>query len=215
MARKTLHIGFLFLLGALVVFGQTQQPAPKEQGETSSQAPSAKPDATAPNPGVGAGVNPETYRMGPEDVLFVRVWREPDFSLVVSVRPDGKITMPLIGDLQAGGMTPVELGKEVAKALSKYINTPDVTIIIQQVNSKKYYITGEVQKTGAFPLVVPTTVLQALSNAGGFKEFANKKKIKILRGTKRFRFNYKEVVNGKHLEQNIYLENGDYVIVPE
>ena len=153
--------------------------------------------------------------MGPQDVLFVRVWREPDFSLAVSVRPDGKITMPLIGDVQAGGLTPVQLGQEVAKDLTKYINTPDVTIIVQQVNSKKYYITGEVLKTGAFPLVVPTTVLQALSGAGGFKEFANTKKIKILRGTKQFHFNYKQVINGKHPEQNIYLENGDYVIVPE
>ncbi|MGH9667600.1 MAG: polysaccharide biosynthesis/export family protein [Bryobacteraceae bacterium] len=214
MVRKTLHIGFLFLLGALVIAGQTQQPAPQGQNQSTSQPPAAKPPAE-PNPAVGAGVDPDTYRMGPEDVLFVRVWREPDFSLLVSVRPDGKITMPLVGDIQAGGLTPIELGKDVAKSLTKYINTPDVTIIVQQVNSKKYYITGEVQKTGAFPLVVPTTVLQALSGAGGFREFANQKKIKILRGKQRFRFNYKQVISGKHLEQNIYLQNGDYVIVPD
>lgn len=214
MVRKITYIGFLFLLGALILAGQTQQSAPQGQTQSNSQAPAAEHPAES-NPNVGAGVDPNTYRMGPQDVLFVRVWREPDFSLSVSVRPDGKITMPLIGDVQAGGLTPVQLGQEVAKDLTKYINTPDVTIIVQQVNSKKYYITGEVLKTGAFPLVVPTTVLQALSGAGGFKEFANTKKIKILRGTKQFHFNYKQVINGKHPEQNIYLENGDYVIVPE
>ncbi|MEO7143948.1 MAG: polysaccharide biosynthesis/export family protein [Bryobacteraceae bacterium] len=174
----------------------------------------AKPGAPGTASTVGAPVDPNTYLMGPQDVVFVRVWREPDFSEPVAIRPDGKITLPLVGDLQAAGLTPVQLGAAVAKSLSKYVNTPDVSIIVQQVNSKKYYVTGGVMKTGAYPLVVPTTVLEAISQAGGFQEFANTKKVKVLRGSKQFHFNYKEVVNGKNLQQNIYLENGDYVIVP-
>ena len=214
MVRKTAQLMLLVLLGALTILGQSKQSPSNGDASSVSPPPGAKPGG-APNSAVGVGVDPKSYVMGPEDVLYVRVWREPDFSLPVSVRPDGKITMPLVGDLQASGLTPLQLGKEVASGLSKYINTPDVTIIVEQVNSKKYYITGGVLKTGSFPLVVPTTVLEALSNAGGFKEFANTKKIKILRGSKRLSFNYKQVINGKHLEQNIYLENGDYIIVPE
>lgn len=220
MVRKTLHTGFLLLLSSLIMVGQTPpatqtQSAPQGQSQSTSQAPAEKTEPSETNPAVGAGVNPETYQLGPQDVVYVRVWREPDFTLAVAVRPDGKITMPLIGDVEAAGLTPVQLGQHIAKSLTKYINTPDVTVIVQQVNSKKYYITGEVLKTGVFPLIVPTTVLQALSAAGGFKEFANTKKIKILRGDKRLHFNYKEVIKGKHMEQNIYLQNGDYVIVPD
>ena len=224
----TLALRYLFLIACsvLVVWGQnssqssTQSATPSSsQSATQNASPSsAPPTATAPKPeaptsSAGAGVDPKSYRIGPEDILFVQVWREPDFTRQVAVRPDGKITMPLIGELQAGGMTPIETGSEISKALNKYINTPDVSVTVVQVNSKKYYITGEVMKTGAFPLAVPTTVLQALSQAGGFKEFANKKKIRILRGNKPMFFNYNDVVKGKHPEQNILLDPGDYIIV--
>jgi polysaccharide export outer membrane protein len=204
MATNPARAVFPITVFALSIWGQAQnQPAPAQV---------SKPDAGAPAT-TGAAVDPKSYHIGPEDILIIQVWREPDFSRQVGVRPDGKITMPLIGELQAGGLTPVELGAELAKSLNKYINTPDVSVSVAQVNSKKYYINGEVMRTGAFALAVPTTVMEALSQAGGFKEFANKKKIKILRGGKPLYFNYNEVVKGKHLEQNILLEPGDFVIV--
>jgi len=162
---------------------------------------------------VGAAVDPNKYLIGPEDVLFVRVWRENDFTMAVAVRPDGKITMPLVGEVQAAGQTPLQLTKALTEQLTKFINNPDVTVFVTEVRSKKYYILGEVGRQGSFALVTPTTVLDALSNAGGFHEFANTKKIKILRGDKIFNFNYNEVTRAKHMEQNIYLENGDKIIV--
>jgi polysaccharide export outer membrane protein len=162
---------------------------------------------------VGAAVDPNKYLIGPEDILFVKVWRETDFTMPVAVRPDGKITMPLIGEVQAAGQTPMQLTKALSELLTKYINNPDVTVFVTDVRSKKYYILGEVNRAGAFPLVTPTTILEALGNAGGFREFANTKKIKILRGDKVFNFNYNDVTRAKHLEQNIFLENGDKIIV--
>jgi polysaccharide export outer membrane protein len=111
-------------------------------------------------------------------------------------------------------MTPNALGENLTKELSKYINKPDVTVSVQSVQSKKYYITGEVGRTGSFPLVVPTTILEALTNAGGFREYAKKNKIYILRGKERIKFNYNDVIKGKNLEQNILVENGDYIHVP-
>jgi polysaccharide biosynthesis/export protein len=162
---------------------------------------------------VGVAVEPNKYLIGPEDVLLIKVWRENDFTLPMAVRPDGKITMPLIGEVQAAGVTPLELTKALTSLLTKYINNPDVTVLITEVRSKKYYIIGEVNRQGSFALVTPTTVLEALSNAGGFHVFANTKKIKILRGGVVSNFNYNEVTKAKHMEQNIYLENGDKIIV--
>jgi polysaccharide biosynthesis/export protein len=170
-------------------------------------------DDTELKKAAGAPVDPNTYIIGPEDILMVRVWREPDMSGPVSVRPDGKVTLTLGGEVQAGGLTPQQLGKKITDVLINYINNPQVTVSVQQVNSKRYYISGEVGRVGGFPLVMPTTVLEAMTNAGGFREFANTKKIVILRGTKRLYFNYKDVIKGKNLEQNILLENGDHIVV--
>jgi len=171
-------------------------------------------DPKAAVPAAAAAVDPRTYKIGSEDVLFIRVWREPDLTGPVMVRPDGKISMPLVGEIQAEGSTPEELSKLITTALLEKMNRPEVFISVQQVNSKKFYIIGEVNKTGPFPLVTPTTVLEALSAAGGLREYANGKKIVIMRGTKRLKFNYKEVIEGKNLQQNILLENGDHVHVP-
>ena len=183
-------------------------------GQTKPE-PSKPQSAPPPNPAdtVGAAVEPNKYLIGPEDVLFIKVWRENDFTLPMAVRPDGKITMPLIGEVQAAGETPLQLTKALTELLTKYINNPDVTVLITEVRSKKYYIIGEVNRQGSFALVTPTTVLEALSNAGGFHVFANTKKIKILRGAKVYTFNYNDVTKAKHMEQNIYLENGDKIIV--
>ena len=161
-----------------------------------------------------AAVDPTTYVIGVQDVLSIRVWREQDFSGNYVVRPDGKITLPLIGDVQSAGLTPARLSEQLKQGLADYINHPDVTVTLQAVNSKKYFITGEVNHAGEFPLVVPTKIFDALSNAGGFREFANKKKIIVIRGAERLKFNYQDILKGKNLEQNILLENGDTIVVP-
>jgi polysaccharide export outer membrane protein len=195
------------MLGS-IVFGQL--PASRPPAPVPAEAP--KPAAASP---VGMAVDPTSYMIGPEDVILVRVWRDNDFSGMHMVRPDGKITLPLVGELTAAGKTPDKLGQEVSESLSKYLTKPEVTIQVQQVNSKKYYITGGVNRAGVFPLIRPTRVLEALGEAGGLREFAKKNKIIILRKGEQIKFNYKDVVSGKKLEQNIYLENGDYIIVPE
>jgi len=164
--------------------------------------------------GPAAPVDPKTYLIGPEDILMVRVWREPELSGPVAVRPDGQITLPLVGDLQAGGLTPEALVASINQKLSTLMNGPQVMVSVQTVRSKKYYIIGEVGRPGEYPLVTSITVLDALSNAGGFRDFANPKKIVIMRGDKRLKFNYKEVIAGKKMEQNIPLENDDHIIVP-
>jgi polysaccharide export outer membrane protein len=119
-----------------------------------------------------------------------------------------------VGEVQAAGITPVQLGKAITEKLSTIMKEPKVDVSVTQVNSKRYYIQGEVNKAGAFPLIVPTTVLEALSNCGGFRDFANKKNIVILRKGQRLKFNYNDVIKGKNMEQNIYLEPGDYIIIP-
>ncbi len=181
------------------------------ESETARQSTAA---TTTGGQVTAAPVDPRVYLIGPEDILFISVWREPDFTRAVQVRPDGKFTLPLVGDVMAAGLTPNQLGDVLTKELSKLINKPEVSVSLQSVQSKKYYITGEVARTGSFPLVVPTTILEALTNAGGFHEYAKKNKIYILRGSKRIRFNYNEVIKGKKLDQNILVENGDYIHVP-
>ena len=181
----------------------------KEEVENSVKAPAAIPVMPTAAP-----VDPKTYVIGPEDILLVRVWREPELSSAMQVRPDGKITMQLIGEVDAAGQTPEGLKNKITEMLQEYILKPEVYVSIQSVQSRKYYITGEVNRPGTFPLVVPTTVLEALTNAGGFREFANSKKITVLRKGKLIKFNWNDVVKGKHMEQNVQLENGDYIVVP-
>jgi polysaccharide export outer membrane protein len=162
----------------------------------------------------GAPVDSNGYKVGPADVLNIRVWNEPQFSGPVSVHQDGKITLPLVGDLDAGGLTPVQIQDNVSKALTKYVVKPLVTVTVEEVGSKNYYMDGAVAKPGEYPLVVPTTVLDAISKAGGPVDFANTKHIYILRGSKMIRFNLKEVKSGKHMEQNILIQPGDHITIP-
>jgi polysaccharide export outer membrane protein len=188
--------------------------APKKEKKG---AKSAKPEAAVAAT-TGTPLDPKTFVIGPEDILAIRVWRDPEVSGQVMVRPDGKITLQLLGEIQAAGLTPEGLTQQVFEGLSKLkksIDKSEVTVTIQTVNSRKYYVQGEVYRAGQFPLLVPTTVLEALGNSGGFREFANQKKVVILRkGGQRFHFNYKEVIAGKKLEQNILLQPGDQIIVP-
>jgi polysaccharide export outer membrane protein len=181
----------------------------KEEVENSVKAPVAIPALPTAAP-----VDPKTYVIGPEDILAIRVWREPELSTAVQVRPDGKITLSLIGELEAAGQTPEGLKNKIVEALQEYIVKPEVIVSLQSVQSRKYYITGEVNRPGTFPLVVPTNVLEALTNSGGFRDFANTKKITILRKGKILKFNYNDVVKGKNMDQNVLIENGDYIVVP-
>jgi polysaccharide export outer membrane protein len=200
----------ILVVGGLAAFSQTKSGEPKAQ----NPAPANPAPAEKSAEGSAAAVDPNKYLIGPEDVLYIRVWREPDFTLPAAVRPDGKITMPLIGEVQAGDQTPLQLTKTLTEMLGKYLNNPDVNVMVQEVRSKKYYIDGEVLKPGSYLLVTPTTVLEALSSAGGFRDFANTKRIRILRKGNILHFNYKDVSKGKNLEQNILVESGDHIIVP-
>jgi polysaccharide export outer membrane protein len=194
-------------------------------GAVSAQAPAAKPKGTPaqaqppeeanplPVPQVAAAVDPNTYKIGPGDVLEVRVWREPELSRGVRVRPDGKITLMLVGDVQAAGLTPLELQKKCVEAFGQVLNAPQVDVSVNSVESKKYYVSGSVGRSGPFPLVTPTTILEAISLCG-LGEWSKKSGIIIMRGTERIKFNYNEVIKGKHLEQNILLQDGDHIYVP-
>ncbi len=195
-------------------------PAPAQEKTAPVKPPGPEPvkgqlaEPMSPMNTASSAVDPNTYRLGADDVIGVRVWREPDLSGQLSIRPDGKITMPLVNEIQAADLTPTQLGTAITAALSKFVNNPQVTVTVLAVRSKRYFISGEVGRPGAYPLATPITVFDALVMAGGFREFAGTKKITIMRGTQRFKFNWNEVVKGKNLSQNIFLENGDRVVVP-
>jgi polysaccharide biosynthesis/export protein len=196
-------------LATAQVPAQQQPPTPEKPPE----APKTLPNSLTPENATGAMVDPKTYVIGPEDVLYINVFHEQEMSGAVGVRPDGKITRPLIGDMQAAGLTPERFSAQLKQALGSFMHNPDVTVTVAQVNSKRYTIAGEVGRPGPFPLVLPTRVFDALSSVG-FRDFANKKKIVIIRGDKRIKFNYTDVLHGKHLETNIFLEPGDTIYVP-
>jgi polysaccharide biosynthesis/export protein len=191
------------------------QVGPATAPTTEEAAKAVKSDVALPQMPTAAPVDPKTFKIGPEDILRIVVWREADLTTAVQVRPDGKITMSLVGEIDAAGKTPEELKDSLVQALGEFIHKPEVTVFVQSVQSRRFYIMGEVGRPGAFPLIVPIRVLEALTNAGGFREFANTKKIRILRQGKVINFNYNDVSKGKNLDQNIWVENGDYIIVPE
>jgi polysaccharide export outer membrane protein len=165
-----------------------------------------------------AATSDPNYIIGPQDMLDISVWKEPEVSRQVPVRPDGKISLPLLNDVQAAGLTPTQLASQITDGLTKFINTPQVTIIVVEINSQRIYLLGEVARAGAYMLLPGMTVLQALSNAGGFTAFSNVKNIYVLRQEngkqQKLFFNYKEVISGKRIEQNIELKPGDTIVVP-
>lgn len=158
------------------------------------------------------------YQIGPADLLQIFVWKEPDLSRDVTVRLDGKITVPLLGDVEAAGRSPQQLGDELAKSLAKFLETPRVTVAVSQANSTRFYVVGLVGKPGDFPLSGRTTVLQGLALAGGFREFAKTENIVIVRqertGQSVIAVNYKKLEDGKDISQNVLLRPGDTIIVP-
>jgi polysaccharide biosynthesis/export protein len=171
-----------------------------------------------PSAPVKSATDDPTYVIGAEDMLSVSVWKEPDFSSTVPVRPDGKISMPLLGDVEAAGRTPGQLAQELTVRLKKYIDDPRVTIVVTAINSKRVYILGEVNHPGPMNMLPNMTVLQAISSAGGPTAYANTKKISVLRTEQgkqvKYSFNYKEVIKGNDQAQNIVLRSGDTIVVP-
>jgi polysaccharide export outer membrane protein len=188
-------------------------------GQSSGADAAAAQPAKAPPAEVqayGPGV-PADYIIGADDTLHITVWKEPDMSVTLPVRPDGKISMPLLDDVQAAGMTPMQLGVSIKEKLKKYIADPRVTVVVTAMNSQRIYVLGEVIHTGAMPLFPNMTVLQALASAG-FTQFANLKAIYLLRvqdgKQTKIPFNYKETIKGHGTQQNITLKPGDTIVVP-
>jgi len=193
---------------------------PARAQNESSPKKSAQPEipAMAADEAKKLATTDPNYVIGAEDVLDISVWKEPEVSRVVPVRPDGKISLPLLNDVQAAGLTPAQLTAQITASLKKYVTDPQVTVIVKTINSQRFYILGEVLKPGAFAMLPGMTVLQALSSAGGFTPFAKMKSIYVLReesGKKvKYPFNYKEAISGKNAEQDILLKPGDTIVVP-
>lgn len=182
--------------------------------EQSAQQPANVPANAAASVALPAG-----YVIGADDVLSIVFWREKDMSSDVVVRPDGKISLPLLNDIQAGGLTPDELRSVLMQAAAKYIvGDSNATVVVKTINSRKVYITGNVLKPGTYPLTGEMTVLQLIAVAGGLQEYADSKKIVVMRKEdgrdRHFTFNYKDVIKQKKLQQNISLKPGDTVVVP-
>jgi polysaccharide export outer membrane protein len=190
-------------------------PAGTAAGSRAAAKPPAAPPAVVPPPGVAV---PPDYVIGPEDVLSVVYWREKDMTTDVNVRPDGKISLPLLNDIPAAGLSPDQLRDRLTEASKQFFEDPSITVVVKQMNSRKVFITGEVAKPGPYALFGPTTVLQLLSMAGGLRDYANAKKMLVLRTENgravTYPFNYKDVVAGKNLQQNIELKPGDTIVVP-
>lgn len=162
----------------------------------------------------GMAIDDHPYILGAEDMIAVSVYNGPEFSGTHMIRPDGKITLNFIGEVMALGFTPLELSDTIKEKLKKYIVDPDVSVAVTSINSKKFYIQGEINKPGTYPLISPTRILEALVNAGGFKDFSNPKRIVIMHADgERDKFNYKEVMAGKHMEQNIFVRPGDIILI--
>jgi polysaccharide export outer membrane protein len=205
----------IWMLLALFVFAAipagAQETSPKQP--TQPAAPAAATDA--PKQMASADAN---YVIGGQDVLDISVWKEPEVSRVVPVRPDGKISLPLLNDVQAAGLTPGALAQQITESLKKYVTNPQVTVIVTTINSQRVYLLGEVSRPGAFPMIPGMTVLQAISSGGGFTQYARTGKIYVLRNENgkqvKYPFNYKEVINAKKPEQDIPLKAGDTIVVP-
>jgi polysaccharide export outer membrane protein len=217
--NKRIALFAVIALSSTAMANAAQQDKKNDAKETTVAA--ARIDSATPAASKTAPIAATTdaaYVIGPEDMLDISVWKEPDVSRVVPVRPDGRISLPLINDVQAAGLSPQQLAGSVSEKLKKYLNEPQVTVIVTAINSQRVFVVGEVLRAGAFPMLPGMTVLQALSSAGGFTTFADVKKIHVvrLRNGKQIEipFNYRDVLKGDNSEQNIKLEAGDTIVVP-
>jgi polysaccharide export outer membrane protein len=210
--KKVIHLAVLLWMGffASAMLSQTQQAATTASKSENSNRAKSSDEVQASN------VAPD-YVIGADDTLHISVWKEPDLTETLPVRPDGKISMPLLNDITAAGLTPLQLRDTITERLKKYIADPRVTVVVTGMNSRRVFVTGEVTHTGPMTLLPHMTMLQALAQAG-FTQFANPKAIYLLRNEngkqQKLPFNYKEVVKGNHPEQNIELRPGDTIVVP-
>jgi polysaccharide export outer membrane protein len=207
---------YLWMMVTLLLFSASTRAGQNQTGAAPSQggAPVGAASSAQPTP----AITDPSYIIGAQDVLDISVWKEAELTRTVPVRPDGKISMPLLNDVQAAGLTPTQLADAITTGLKRFVTNPQVTVIVSQINSQRVYILGEATRPGAYPLLPGMTVLQALSSGGGFTQFASVKKIYVLRVTggkqEKFPFNYKEVISGKNAAQNIELKAGDQIVVP-
>jgi polysaccharide export outer membrane protein len=213
--KKWWYVTAAISLVAFPICGRAQGQTRKDIKSEGAQVLSAADVKSQP---VKAATDDPNYSIAPDDVLTIDVWKEPEISRTVPVRRDGKISLPLLNDVQAAGLTPTQLGTVIVEKLRATIVRPQVTVIVAQMSSLRIYILGQVNRGGAYPLVPDMTVMQALSIAGGFTPYANVKKIHVMRnenGTdKLYPLDYKEVSSGRKTEQNIHLKAGDTIVVP-
>jgi len=213
--RKWLYLPVAISLISFSVSVEAQGPAQNNgNGENTKLLATRNASSQPPKP---ATENPD-YSIAPDDVLIIDVWKEPEISRTVPVRRDGKISLPLLNDVQAAGLTPTQLSSEIVEKLRATVIHPQVTVIVAQMSSQRIYILGQVNRGGAYPLVPDMTAVQALSIAGGLTPFAKRRKIYVMRTengeTKMLPINYREVVNGRQPQQNIQLKPGDTIVVP-
>jgi polysaccharide export outer membrane protein len=199
--KATLFILFILFMGFGLAFSQTDQEIlSKKQAQAEM------------------GVDSERYVIGAEDILYIHVWREEALSRTVPVRMDGYISLPLIHEIRAAGLTPLQLKEELTRRLKEFIENPNVSVIVMEANSFKVYVSGQVRNPGVYRLRSETTILQIIPMAGGFTDWANQKKILVIRKEdgkeKRFVINYKSLMKGENLESNLILKAGDTIIVP-
>jgi polysaccharide export outer membrane protein len=211
MLTTRIAVPVVFLLAAGTASAQVASRADIRPGQAQSAGTKASPAAAAV-------VVPPEYVIGPDDLLSIMFWQKDIPSLEVTVRPDGKISLPLLNDVQAAGLTPLQLRERLTESAQAFQPDAEVAVVVRQVNSRKVFVSGEVNKPGEYRLTGPTTVLQMLSLAGGLREYAKAKDIAILRAengrTVVLPFNYKDVTNRKNLQQNIELKPGDTIMVP-
>lgn len=211
--QSSLVASFAILLSAGTLYGQAPSVTHGDSQLAKGVDAAAQPLATGNKP------HDDSFVIGNDDMLSINVWKEPDITRSIPVRSDGKISLPLVGEVQAAGRTPLQLETEITSRLRAYIAAPEVTVMVQQINSEKFNILGQIVKPGAYSLTSGTTVLDAIATSGGFRDFAKKKDIYVLRQgsngeVSRITFNYSDVIKGKHPEENIALRPRDTVIVP-
>ena len=212
-----IRVVFSFIVAILVSSSALMLRAQTKTAVSPADSVSA-PEAVRTASGQSAVASDE-FVIGPGDVLAINVWKETEISKVVPVRSDGRISLPLIGELQSGGLTPRQLEAEITTRLKDYVADPSVTVVVQEIHSKSINVLGMVARPGSYPLTKTMTVVDAIANAGGFRDFAKQKSIYILRqnpdGTQaRLPFNYKEVIKGVNPAQNVKLQPGDNIVVP-
>jgi polysaccharide export outer membrane protein len=206
-------------LGALVLVGVMATATWAQATNQNNNSTNSAPPATAPASSTPASVavDPNTYVIGAEDALHVSVWKEGELTATVPVRPDGMISLPLLNDVQAAGLTPMQLAASITEKFKKYVSDPRVTVVVTAMNSRRVYVLGEVNHNGPMGMTPNMTILQALAQAG-FSQFANTKGIYVLRvengKQQKLPFNYKKVIKGESMDQNIVLKPGDTIVVP-